>query len=169
MAPASSAAAAAAAAKAAPAAPKSMLSTLTKRVRTGFFMAGVATVWIFSGNMVFSVGFALQALLAQLEYYRMAMQKGALGVGEGTKADRDTREKGGDGDAGVSEAAAGSGRRVRRRLSVAAATNPVHFYSFGRLAFSLDSQLPRSLSPPSPSRGLLDLSLLLFVPPSTQA
>lgn len=57
-------------------APKSMLSTLTKRVRTGFFMAGVATVWIFSGNWVFSVGFALQAMLAQLEYYRMAMQKG---------------------------------------------------------------------------------------------
>lgn len=58
------------------AAPKSMLSTLTKRVRTGVFMASVATVWIFSGNWVFSVGFALQALLAQLEYYRMAMQKG---------------------------------------------------------------------------------------------
>ncbi|CAN0420284.1 unnamed protein product, partial [Hapterophycus canaliculatus] len=57
-------------------APKNIISTLTKRVRTGFFMAGVATVWIFSGNWVFSIGFALQALLAQLEYYRMAMQKG---------------------------------------------------------------------------------------------
>ncbi|CBJ25849.1 Phosphatidate cytidylyltransferase [Ectocarpus siliculosus] len=59
-----------------PAPPKGILSTLTKRVRTGVLMAAVATVWIFSGNWVFSVGFALQALLAQLEYYRMAMQKG---------------------------------------------------------------------------------------------
>lgn len=42
-------------------------------------MAGIATVWIFSGNWVFSAGFALQALLAQLEYYRMAMQKGERG------------------------------------------------------------------------------------------
>lgn len=55
----------------------STLSTLTKRLRTGFGMAGIATLWIFSGNWVFSVGFAMQALLAQLEYYRMAMQKGA--------------------------------------------------------------------------------------------
>ncbi|CAB1096652.1 unnamed protein product [Ectocarpus sp. CCAP 1310/34] len=59
-----------------PAPPKGILSTLTKRVRTGVLMAAVATVWIFSGNWFFSVGFALQALLAQLEYYRMAMQKG---------------------------------------------------------------------------------------------
>lgn len=74
---------------ASPAGPKSMLSTLTKRVRTGFFMAGVATVWIFSGNWVFSVGFALQALLAQLEYYRMAMQKGEKRtlMGMGTASD----------------------------------------------------------------------------------
>ena len=39
-------------------------------------MGAVATVWIFSGNWMFSFGFMLQAILAQLEYYRMAMQKG---------------------------------------------------------------------------------------------
>lgn len=53
-----------------------VMSTLTKRLRTGFSMAAVATVWIFSGNWMYSVGFMLQAILAQLEYYRMAIQKG---------------------------------------------------------------------------------------------
>ncbi|CAN0480171.1 unnamed protein product, partial [Discosporangium mesarthrocarpum] len=52
------------------------LSTLRKRLQTGFYLGGVATVWIFSGNWVFSAVFAMQALLAQLEYYRMAMQRG---------------------------------------------------------------------------------------------
>lgn len=56
----------------------SKLSTLTKRLRTGFGMGGIATLWIFSGNWVFSLGFAMQALLAQLEYYRMAMVKGVF-------------------------------------------------------------------------------------------
>lgn len=54
------------------------VSMLTKRVQTGVTMGGIATLWIFSGNWVFSVGFAMQALLAQLEYYRMAMQKGEM-------------------------------------------------------------------------------------------
>lgn len=54
----------------------SKVSMLTKRVRTGLTMGLIATLWIFSGNWVFSIGFAMQAVLAQLEYYRMAMQKG---------------------------------------------------------------------------------------------
>lgn len=56
--------------------PNKQVSMLTKRVRTGLTMGLIATLWIFSGNWVFSIGFAMQAVLAQLEYYRMAMQKG---------------------------------------------------------------------------------------------
>lgn len=60
--------------------PAPQVSTLTKRLRTGALMGLIATVWIFSGNWVFSIGFAMQALLAQLEYYRMAMQKGESAI-----------------------------------------------------------------------------------------
>ncbi|CAM9380741.1 unnamed protein product [Phaeothamnion confervicola] len=53
-------------------------STLYKRLRTGLAMGAVGTLWIFSGNWVFAGGFFLQSVLAQLEYYRMAMRKGHL-------------------------------------------------------------------------------------------
>lgn len=49
---------------------------LRKRLITGFSMGGLATFWIFSGNLGFASGFLLQTVLAQLEYYRMVMRKG---------------------------------------------------------------------------------------------
>ncbi|CAM9253628.1 unnamed protein product, partial [Chrysoparadoxa australica] len=54
------------------------LSPLGKRLRTGFAMAFAVTAWIFSGNWAFTSLFLLQSLLGQLEYYRMAMQRGHL-------------------------------------------------------------------------------------------
>jgi CDP-diglyceride synthetase len=58
--------------------PTGKISNVMQRIHTGFTMGGLATFWIFMGNSGFAVGFFLQSILAQLEYYRMAMQKGHL-------------------------------------------------------------------------------------------
>ncbi|KAG5176906.1 phosphatidate cytidylyltransferase [Tribonema minus] len=57
---------------------RSKISNAMQRIHTGFTMGGLATFWIFMGNWGFAVGFFLQSIMAQLEYYRMAMQRGHL-------------------------------------------------------------------------------------------
>lgn len=55
---------------------KQTISELVQRVNTGAAMGVFATLWILSGNVGFAVLFLLQSVLAQLEYFRMAMQRG---------------------------------------------------------------------------------------------
>jgi len=50
---------------------------LASRVRTGLACGVVFSAWVFSSNALFALGMALQACVAQLEYFRMAIASGA--------------------------------------------------------------------------------------------
>lgn len=52
-------------------------SSLGSRARTGVGLGALFTAWIFSSDPCFAIGMGLQALVAQLEYFRMAIASGA--------------------------------------------------------------------------------------------
>lgn len=49
---------------------------LQKRILTGLVLGAICTYWVFGGKWVFMIGFMVQALLAQREYYRMCTKAG---------------------------------------------------------------------------------------------
>lgn len=51
---------------------------LAKRWATGLSLGALCTLWIFSGNGVFTLGFLLTSLVAQSEYYGMIQVSGDL-------------------------------------------------------------------------------------------
>jgi phosphatidate cytidylyltransferase len=51
-------------------------STIQKRWLTGLSLGAMATLWIFSGNGYFTLGFLLTTVIAQLEYYQMVRNTG---------------------------------------------------------------------------------------------
>ena len=53
-------------------------SSLRSRVGTGVGLGILFTLWIFSNDAIFALGMGLQAMLAQLEYFRMAIASGAM-------------------------------------------------------------------------------------------
>ena len=61
-----------------PASSKSKDNTLAKRWATGLSLGSLCTLWIFSGNSLFTLGFLLASLIAQSEYYSMVQVSGDL-------------------------------------------------------------------------------------------
>lgn len=51
---------------------------LQKRWATGLILGALGTIWIYSGNGPFSLGFLLTSLIAQSEYYTMVKATGVL-------------------------------------------------------------------------------------------
>lgn len=51
---------------------------LAKRWATGLSLGALCTLWIFSGNGIFTLGFLLTSLIAQSEYYGMIQVSGDL-------------------------------------------------------------------------------------------
>lgn len=51
-------------------------STIQKRWLTGLSLGTLATMWIFSGNGIFTLGFLLTTVISQLEYYQMVGNTG---------------------------------------------------------------------------------------------
>lgn len=52
-------------------------SSLGSRATTGVGLGALFSAWIFSNDACFAIGMGLQALVAQLEYFRMAIASGA--------------------------------------------------------------------------------------------
>lgn len=55
---------------------RTQLSQIQKRWLTGLTLGAVATLWIFSGNGYFTLGFFLTAVISQIEYYHMVENTG---------------------------------------------------------------------------------------------
>jgi hypothetical protein len=54
------------------------LSNIMKRWITGLSLGAICTLWIYSGNGPFTLGFLLTSLIAQSEYYTMVKATGVL-------------------------------------------------------------------------------------------